>query len=52
MADNQALITGGRNIGDEYFALTDVDFQDVDVIGIGPISNDASDSFDNFWNSV
>ncbi|WVM91015.1 phospholipase D-like domain-containing protein [Halopseudomonas pachastrellae] len=51
VADNQALITGGRNIGDEYFALTDVDFQDVDVIGIGPISNDASDSFDNFWNS-
>lgn len=51
IADNTALITGGRNIGDEYFALTDIDFQDVDVIGIGPIAAQASDSFDNFWNS-
>ncbi|WP_341708382.1 phospholipase D family protein [Halopseudomonas sp.] len=51
VADNTALITGGRNIGDEYFALSDVDFQDVDVIGIGPIADKASDSFDNFWNS-
>lgn len=51
VADNQAFITGGRNIGDEYFALSDIDFQDVDVLGIGPISDDASDSFDNFWNS-
>ncbi len=51
VADNRAIITGGRNIGDEYFALSDIDFQDVDVIGIGPIADAASDSFDNFWNS-
>jgi len=51
VADNRAIITGGRNIGDEYFTLSDVDFQDVDVVGIGPIADAASDSFDNFWNS-
>ncbi|MEH6566280.1 MAG: phospholipase D family protein [Halopseudomonas sp.] len=51
VADNRALITGGRNIGDEYFTLSDIDFQDVDVMGIGPIADAASDSFDNFWNS-
>ncbi|HEC52280.1 hypothetical protein LCGC14_0542900 [marine sediment metagenome] len=51
VADNRAIITGGRNIGDEYFTLSDVDFQDVDVVGIGPIADPASDSFDNFWNS-
>ena len=51
VADNRALITGGRNIGDEYFTLSDVDFQDVDVLGIGSIADAASDSFDNFWNS-
>lgn len=51
VADNRAIITGGRNIGDEYFTLSDIDFQDVDALGIGPIADAASDSFDNFWNS-
>ena len=51
VADSTALITGGRNIGDEYFSLTDIDFQDVDVIAIGPIAESAADSFDNYWNS-
>jgi putative cardiolipin synthase len=51
IADNQAVVLGGRNIGDEYFAATDVDFQDVDVVGFGPIARDASASFDRYWNS-
>ncbi|WP_373187814.1 phospholipase D family protein [Halopseudomonas sp.] len=51
VADNLAMITGGRNIGDEYFALGDRDFQDIDLLGIGPISSEASKSFDAFWNS-
>lgn len=51
IADNQAMITGGRNIGDEYFALSELDFQDIDVLGIGPISRAASNSFDAYWNS-
>lgn len=51
VADNLALITGGRNIGDEYFTLSELDFQDIDVLGIGSISRDASRNFDDFWNS-
>lgn len=51
IVDNRALITGGRNIGDEYFALSETDFRDIDLLGIGPISHAASTSFDAFWNS-
>lgn len=51
IADNLAMITGGRNIGDEYYALSETDFQDIDLLGIGPISREASKSFDAFWNS-
>lgn len=51
VADNLAMITGGRNIGDEYFTLSERDFQDIDLLGIGPISQQASASFDAFWNS-
>ncbi|WP_022962653.1 phospholipase D family protein [Halopseudomonas pelagia] len=51
VSDNLAMITGGRNIGDEYYALSELDFQDVDLLGIGPISREASASFDAFWNS-
>lgn len=51
VADNLAMITGGRNIGDEYYALSERDFQDIDLLGIGPISREASASFDAFWNN-
>ncbi|MFT6465621.1 phospholipase D family protein [Halopseudomonas sp.] len=51
VADNLAMITGGRNIGDEYYTLSERDFQDIDLLGIGPISQEASESFDAFWNS-
>lgn len=51
VADNLAMITGGRNIGDEYYALSETDFRDIDLLGIGPISREASRSFDAFWNS-
>lgn len=50
VVDNQAMITGGRNIGDEYFALSPVDFQDIDIIGLGPVAIDAGQSFDLYWN--
>lgn len=52
LVDNLALITGGRNIGDEYFTLSERDFQDIDILGVGPVSAAASSSFDAFWNSV
>ncbi len=52
IADGQVAIVGGRNIGDEYFAAhQDLDFADLDVLAIGPVVNEVSESFDLFWNS-
>ncbi|EGD01341.1 phospholipase D/transphosphatidylase [Burkholderia sp. TJI49] len=52
VADNQAAIIGGRNIGDEYFGASSMlDFGDLDVVVHGPVVNDISDEFDTFWNS-
>src|SRR5881396_2819323 len=34
IADGVATILGGRNIGDEYFSLGELDFQDVDVLKV------------------
>jgi putative cardiolipin synthase len=51
IADNQAAILGGRNIGDEYFEAGEVAFGDLDVLTFGPGVGDVSDAFDAFWNS-
>jgi putative cardiolipin synthase len=52
VADNHAAIIGGRNIGNEYFGLSeDVNFRDMDLLSIGPIAGKISDSFDAYWNS-
>ncbi|MDM0110818.1 phospholipase D family protein [Variovorax sp. J22R133] len=52
-ADNQVAVTGGRNIGDEYFgAHSDVGFQDLDVMAVGPVVNEVSTQFDLYWNSA
>ena len=52
-ADNQATIVGGRNVGDEYYgANMEVGFQDLDVLGIGPVVQQVSNEFDLFWNSA
>jgi len=49
--DNIATILGGRNIGDEYFDADGVmDFADLDVLAIGPVAQDVSLSFDQYWN--
>jgi putative cardiolipin synthase len=51
-ADNQATIFGGRNIGDEYFDATEeFGFSDLDVLAIGPVVTEVSQSFDLYWNS-
>jgi putative cardiolipin synthase len=51
--DNQITLIGGRNIAAEYFsARKDVNFGDVDVVGIGPVVNDVSKMFDIYWNHV
>jgi len=49
--DNQASVVGGRNIADEYFQLKDdYFFEDFEVLAVGPIANEISKSFDQFWN--
>lgn len=52
LADNQLGITGGRNIGDEYFQLEDPRaFLDLDVLAAGKVVRDLSNAFDLYWNS-
>lgn len=52
VADNRATIVGGRNVGNEYLGLSpEFNFRDLDVLGIGPVARQASNIFDNFWNS-
>ncbi len=49
--DNAASVVGGRNLGEEYFGLKEKGvFVDFDVIAIGPIVSEISESFDVFWN--
>jgi putative cardiolipin synthase len=49
--DNSISVVGGRNIADEYFELkTDSVFVDFDVMAVGPIATDISNSFDDYWN--
>lgn len=52
IVDGAAAIIGGRNIGDEYFQVGDVDFYiDLDVLAVGPIVRDTAEMFDRYWNS-
>ena len=52
IADNQAAILGGRNIGDEYFGASSMlEFGDLDVVLHGPVVSEVSTEFDTFWNS-
>lgn len=51
-ADNAMSIVGGRNIGDEYFlAKRDMNYSDLDVIVAGPVVDEVSTNFDEYWNS-
>ena len=52
ITDNSAAIIGGRNIGDEYFDdRKNLNFVDLDLLTIGPIVNEISSSFNEYWNS-
>lgn len=52
VADNAMAITGGRNIGNEYFMQgTLSNFVDLDVFAVGEIVPRMSEVFDQFWNS-
>lgn len=50
--DNQATIVGGRNVGDEYFdARADMNYTDLDFLAVGPVAQEVSRAFDDYWNS-
>jgi putative cardiolipin synthase len=49
--DNSISVVGGRNIADEYFQLKNKSvFIDFDILALGPISGQISESFDEYWN--
>lgn len=50
IVDNIALITGGRNVGSNYFMPeTSANFSDTDVLFLGDITRGAADSFNQYW---
>jgi phosphatidylserine/phosphatidylglycerophosphate/cardiolipin synthase-like enzyme len=52
VVDDALAITGGRNIGDQYFTRDEHNnFIDLDVVAAGAIVPELSASFDAFWNS-
>jgi putative cardiolipin synthase len=53
LADNSVAIVGGRNLGDEYFdAEPNLNFTDIDLLGVGPVAEQLGHSFDQYWNSA
>jgi putative cardiolipin synthase len=49
--DNAVSIVGGPNIGEEYFELTGgAAFVDFDMLSFGPVLQEISEPFDDFWN--
>lgn len=52
IADGSIAVTGGRNIGGEYFdASQSFQFSDMDVLFVGPVLNTANQIFIDFWNN-
>ena len=52
VVDNQIGLVGGRNIADEYFGFHEkYNFLDIDLLASGPVINEVSRGFDNYWNS-
>ncbi|WP_198024035.1 phospholipase D family protein [Pseudidiomarina salinarum] len=50
IVDGQLLISGGRNISDEYFGATDdLLFADLDALMIGDVVTRVADLFQQFW---
>lgn len=49
--DNTAAIVGGRNIGDAYYEVPgEFDFGDLDLLALGPVLQEVSACFDQYWN--
>jgi cardiolipin synthase C len=52
IVDNQAVITGGRNMADEYFDYDhEYNFRDRDVLLVGKVTSKIVSSFSLFWDS-
>ncbi|MEJ2109096.1 MAG: phospholipase D family protein [Acidobacteriota bacterium] len=52
IVDGRAVITGGRNIADEYFDYDhEYNFRDRDVLLLGKATTDIAESFSLFWES-
>lgn len=52
IVDKKVVITGGRNIADEYFDYDhEYNFRDRDVLLIGKIAPKIEQSFEQFWNN-
>lgn len=53
IADNRVVISGGRNIADAYYGLSEsYNFFDLDLLGVGPFVPPTSKMFDRYWNSA
>ena len=51
--DNAIALIGGRNIGDKYFQIDpESQFADDDVFAAGPIAQQLSATFDDYWNNA
>ena len=51
VVDGQVAIVGGRNLADEYFGLDPTaNFRDMELLVGGPIVEQLTDSFDQYWN--
>ena len=51
IVDSRIAIVGGRNIGDEYFGASEhSNFNDLDVVLVGPVVDEVNRAFDDYWN--
>ncbi len=52
IVDGKVVITGGRNIADEYFDYDhEYNFRDRDILLLGNVTKTVQTSFEQFWNS-
>jgi len=50
-ADGHLAIVGGRNIGNNYWGLSDkFNSIDLDLLAAGPVMDEIEESFDSYWN--
>jgi len=53
VADNAVALIGGRNIGNQYFQMDpESQLADDDVFVAGPVAQQLSTTFDEYWNSA